>query len=137
MDSFIILCYLYVALPSIPTEMTLRVISGTYQTALLISRICSTNISCTAYISESWNCVVVCLVLQLISDKVFLDPILKFILITIIYAHFFLHNRTPAVIFCKRHENTRVIMSKNSTRCCKKHIMDQRCQINIGSINFA
>lgn len=91
--------------------MTLTVISGKYQKVLLISTKYCTNISCTliflGFVFESGNCVVVCVVLKLKSEKVFWDAILKFILITkLLYANF-MHCRMPGVICCKRNENTR------------------------------
>lgn len=125
-NTFIILFYLCAALPFIPTEMTLTVISGTYQKVLLISRKYCTNISCTlmflGFVFESGNCVIVCVVLKLKSEKVFWDAILKFILITkLLYANS-MHYRMPAVICCKRNENTRilVITSKKLHRVLQK-----------------
>lgn len=88
-ESLILLsfCFIYVRRCHLfQTEMTLTVISGTYQKVLLISRKYCTNISCTliflGFVFESGNCVVVCVVLKLKSEKVFWDAILKFILIT-------------------------------------------------------
>lgn len=116
-NTFIILFYLCAALPFIPTEMTLTVISGTYQKVLLISRKYCTNISCTliflGFVFQSGNCVVVSVVLKLKSENIFWDDILKFILITkLLYANC-MHCRMPAVICCKRHENTRILVIKS------------------------
>lgn len=113
-NTFIILFYLCAALPFIPTEMTLTGISGTYQKVLLISRKYCTNISCTliflGFVFESGNCVVVSVVLKLKSEKVFWDAILKFILITkLLYANS-KDYRMPAVICCKRNENTQILV---------------------------